>query len=619
MKSTLFSQRLKALNFDQNVKLSATDVHILTGNGPVPFGVDNADSSFGGDRRTQLIGLTLCALAHEIDQFHAVELFMSFLAPHFFGDQHIFKNALNIQLRDRSVLKRILNEGASRGWTDEFNRVTGAASLPLQNIRDSFRNRPFSDIAELHMVAGLLRWVTKEFPGTYKTRSSLTARVALYLKHVGYGIGTIQSCVNGAQQPPQLGPHAVLLVLGGSSLTDNLMAAPQDLNLEDYDRPYGKHYTQETIDIYEGIKDAVSVVYFLNEDGKDWMKGVSVRFEWRKSPAVKPIARSLASIYFPTSHEKVAPFYEPIATDEMLQCARNSSRRSVCPADDELEAAVVKFRAFTASVILALVAQLAPDDFKKKRHCTRMELEDEAWIKRMCSVLDKSIGDENSASIAQAMWLLGAVHTELLIGSDDAPENTTGRPRDLIGYQSGIYTVLLRLLIYMEPSQQAVGLACSDTFFANLEPHSDGSIWGSLSSTVFPEVAGQSDVLTSEITPHTGRWTGEPLLAPPSSGLYLNFERSIHSRDGPLLCFVGRIDGAPLAEIGLLDALKVILLSLNEPAECSHADQNTQVMNVKTSEWIYKSTDKPAGTCNTPTFIPVMGDKAWTVFLAGQE
>jgi hypothetical protein len=79
-----FQRRLQESQIGRNLKLLPVRTCILTGGGLVLANIDNAHESFGGDIRTQLIGSTICALAHECHSGIAVELFADCLMPQFF-------------------------------------------------------------------------------------------------------------------------------------------------------------------------------------------------------------------------------------------------------------------------------------------------------------------------------------------------------------------------------------------------------------------------------------------------------------------------------------------------------------------------------------------------------
>lgn len=83
--------------------------------------------------------------------------------------------------------------------------------------------------SKILMVGGLLKWILREDREAYYTRSGLVARVAAYMKEVGYTVGRIQAWDGFGNPPISLGSKAVLLVMRGSSSTDPLMLDPQEI------------------------------------------------------------------------------------------------------------------------------------------------------------------------------------------------------------------------------------------------------------------------------------------------------------------------------------------------------------------------------------------------------
>jgi hypothetical protein len=145
---------------------------------------------FGGDVRIQVLGLTICALAHECGGPTAVELFMSYLAPSLFDGANELTDILHSQLNEDTVLQRILNEGSSRGLTDLFVTQVENLNLPLGDrewLQSTCGGDPDSPLTtEAHMVGGLLKWIGRDSTEVYFTGSGLVARVATYLKAIGY-------------------------------------------------------------------------------------------------------------------------------------------------------------------------------------------------------------------------------------------------------------------------------------------------------------------------------------------------------------------------------------------------------------------------------------------------
>lgn len=192
-----FSQGLTQLNLEKSLQLSGVSGQILTGHGLVAFTANDSRTSFGGDPRTQLVGLTLCALAHECGDQIAYSLFTEILLPALFDGPSALTDGLAGQLRDNSLLMRILNEGASRGLTQRFKAVIDALNLPsgdmgwMRSSLKSTRNEDFQT-SEAQFVGGFLKWVVQKGTGTYRTRRALVTRVAACLRAVGYPIGDIQ-------------------------------------------------------------------------------------------------------------------------------------------------------------------------------------------------------------------------------------------------------------------------------------------------------------------------------------------------------------------------------------------------------------------------------------------
>ena len=129
----LFGSRIRGLRLDKNLRLLPFRGHVLTIGGPLIAEIDNAKESFGGDIRTQLIGTTICALAHECEAATSVRLFCRFLMPYLFGGSSPITDALHSQLIENTILQKILNEGASRGWTNLFIEMIARMGLPEAN------------------------------------------------------------------------------------------------------------------------------------------------------------------------------------------------------------------------------------------------------------------------------------------------------------------------------------------------------------------------------------------------------------------------------------------------------------------------------------------------------
>ena len=90
------------------------------------------------------------------------------------------------------------------------------------------------------MVAGFLKWFVDDKGIEYRTRSGCVARIAAYLKAVGYNMGSIQTWGGVGIPPSPLGTKCLILVLGGSSATDPLMEGGEDVQTPN--QPPTLHY-----------------------------------------------------------------------------------------------------------------------------------------------------------------------------------------------------------------------------------------------------------------------------------------------------------------------------------------------------------------------------------------
>jgi len=98
-----------------NWKSLPATCYIITSSGIIPYRDDTTPDAFSGDPRTQLVGLSICALAHCFYGAFAVRTFMRCLAPKMLPKDCAagIREALRSQLTKN--VDRILNEGCSRG------------------------------------------------------------------------------------------------------------------------------------------------------------------------------------------------------------------------------------------------------------------------------------------------------------------------------------------------------------------------------------------------------------------------------------------------------------------------------------------------------------------------
>ncbi|KAL8790915.1 MAG: hypothetical protein Q9213_000340 [Squamulea squamosa] len=629
-----FGKRLKELKLDRNLHLMPSQGHVLTSLGPLVAHINDAQGSFGGDIRTQVIGTTLCALAHECEVLQAVRLFCRFLLPYLFGAPSPLLGVLQSQLMENATSRKIINEGASRGLNNLFIDVAAKLNLSVANsgwgpVGQGKREYGYKFYGPVPMISGLLTWITKEGASEYRTRSSAVARVAAYLKAIGYNIGNITSWNGVGEAPVLMSPNSVLLVLGGSSQTDLYLTEDELVS----DRPLLLHYQHETTgamlltalghvsDIshippetlqedfeqtLEHIESHLTVQYTCRDDG------IYAVHHWREvDKKASPLAIRLASIYFSHTAEYVAPCYYRVQTQKYLNCVKGKSKK-VMQSD---ETKLARFRAVTACVAIAIVSRFAPGTFKTTHHATRLCLCSPQWLTTVCNVLDL----DDAFPIPTIVTLLASVHAGIYEAHrrEDIPAVGT----DTVAWREGIYSVIPSLLLDMKLSPQNFQFVCLDHFWANVKTEENGSI---KSSNTFDVQRHEIDTdLPSNLDgSSTVDRLAEPYLGPPNVStpdcpLYLSLGTPLHYGD-PHLGFIGWFQGSVAGTVGIMDVLKVLLMSQGEPELCPGHDKGPmQVVNIRPSTWVREPHSKPINR-EHPVFVQVAGDHCWAIFVAGQ-
>jgi hypothetical protein len=204
------------------------------------FHAKNLDSSkcFGDNIRTQLVSLTICALAHFFDGEFAISIFIRCVIPALLTNQsrHRVKEAFNLQLTDN--ISRILNERAAYRLPARFEDAIRRLDLPhpLHDLKKSQN-------ADQAFVGGLLKWIVQSKRRHYITCSATVARIASCLDEVGWNISTIRVWNQSHPIPPAF--DGVTLVTAESFDTDPLMLVKDELR--DLDIPHTHHYTNNTV------------------------------------------------------------------------------------------------------------------------------------------------------------------------------------------------------------------------------------------------------------------------------------------------------------------------------------------------------------------------------------
>ena len=484
-------KRPQELELDQQLRLQPFRGLVLTSRGPLVAHMDDAQESFGGDTRTQVIGTTLCALAHEFDIVTAANLFRNSLMPYLFGEKTPLLDTLQSQLLEGSTLQKIINEGASRGLNDLFLEAATRLGLPVpgQGWRKPDQEEEDEFLGEVKMVAGFLKWFVDDKGIEYRTRSGCVARIAAYLKAVGYNIGSIQTWGGVGIPSSPLGTKCLILVLGGSSETDPLMEGGEDVQTPN--QPPTLHYQHSTTgvllltalgdspkilpetlqedfeQVFDYVEEHLTIDYFP-EPGE-----ALARYNWRRANTdPTPTAIRLASVYFLALAEFVAPCFNRIANEAYLGLITERRFRNVIKPDAK---ELGRFRAITASVVIAIVSRFAPKTFKNVLHATMMDLYDCHWVSDKCKTLDQV----KNPSLAQVVHLLAELHVSPEHGTELGMSTILSdniRKSNIIAWRRSIYSIVPSSLFDMELYPESVQFVCSDQFWANVKTREDGSI-----------------------------------------------------------------------------------------------------------------------------------------------
>ena len=620
------NRRIKQLKLNQNLRLMPFRGHVLTCHGPLVAHIDNAQESFGGDTRTQVIGTTICALAHECEALTAARLFCRFLLPYLFGEANALIDALQSQLMENTNLNNTINEGASRGLNNLFIDTLRRLEIPISNqgwryIKQGKQDSDTNFLGEVQMIGGLLKWIAQGQNCEYRTRSACVARVAACLRAIGYNIGSIQPWSGQGQTPCPIGPNSLILVLGGSSDTDPLMEEFQQLP----DTPMILHYQFNTTGamLLTALQDAPNtqpevfqtdfeqvfeyVEQYLNIGFTCSNGGITAAYNWKevdKTPTT--LAVRLATMYFPDTAEFLAPCYDRIAKSEYLECIQMKSTAQMKPKRKEL----ARFRAITASIVISVISRFAPHSFNDVQHATLMDLSEHHWLLSVCKALDRS----RNLPISLVIKLIASVHAAYDLEDIDTTKT------NLVAWRTGIYGIFPSILLTMQVSQTDLGFVCIDRFWANVKVREDGSV----RSSSTPDIQRHeidvgipyNNTNVSSLQSLGELSVGVPQLCPPDISLYLSPGAPLHNGE-PDLCLMAWIDGSVAGTVGILDVLKAILLSRVEPEQCPGHSGPAQVVNTKVSHWARDPFSKPLSR-HYPMYIPAGEDSCWAMFVAGQ-
>jgi hypothetical protein len=565
---------------------------------------------FGDSEESRLVGLTICALAHNVIPFSAVAFFMEYLAPRLFVDlvqTSAAKESLHTFLIDN--VQMILNEGNVLGLNSHFekaisdmdlfwNRKAGSGSSPTRHQEDP----------DSTLIPAFLLWVSRGITDTYYTRSAAVTRIGLCLRAVGYRIDEIQVWDGTGTCPcPR---RSIVLVIGGWSKTDCLQ---DDEEIDQFYRRSSAlilHYRKDTVgamlwnsfpqeccfgpetfqqdylDIHRQLKqDLIEVRWCYLDIHGGQIQAVPIWTQddlLRKRPPTNAFATRLATIFFPESVEHIAPYYKKIADQAHVDAAKKyAKKRVVRHSGKEIE----RFYTITACICLAVVARFAGPEFKKLRHATTLKLESDGNLISLCREID-SILSGNDASYSKVVSAVAALHCGINISENDFrdtyfPKEDLGGSENflLIGKRCSVYSVLPRLLfslnLPLEPT--VLGLQCLDEFIANVPTRADGSVVCSTTlpleelrfSNSFVADAMRSRDLEEQAIVNTSGVDGlilfgTPFRKEPDKPLYLSIERPPRYAGEPILALCGRVGGEALGYVGIPQVLATLALSWSD-------------------------------------------------------
>ena len=609
--------------------------------------MDDMRDSFGGDLRTQVIGTTICALAHELNRSTAAGLFRRFLMPYLFGEETLLLDTLQSQLLETSTLQKIINEGSSRGLNDMFLKTAARSGVPPtgQTWKDTvlFENGKNPRPGEVKLVAGFLKWLVSGAGLEYRTRSALVTRVAVYLKAVGHSIGSIHIWTGHGELPSPIGARCLLLVLGGSSKPDTCMPDPEDVQILNSQPKF--HYQFSTIGalllsamgtvvdiapeilqedfqhIFAYIQEHLEITYWA-ENGLTY-----ATYKWRKSTwNATPIATRLASLYFPESAEVVAPCFNRIASETYLNLVTKRQVNQELRHDSK---ELGRLRATNASVVISIISRFAPDTFASTRHATDLDLFDQEWLSEMCEFLDRV----KNPSLPEVVYMLAGMHVGPLertaepIGVSFEKLSSRGyKNSKIVAWRDGMYSVLPSFLLQQDLRPDRIRFVCLDQFWANVITRDDGSITSSYGPGMqryevnISESPIDTDISALERQENKNSKDyrlGSSEASAPDRQLYLCLGTPMHIDNSSEVCYVAWVNGSVAGTVSIADVFFVLVASNVEPELCPGHDADPPFINIRTSTWVQNYWDKPQSKQH-PILVSARGDTCWAIFAAGQ-
>lgn len=347
---------------------------------------------------------------------------------------------------------------------------------------------------------------------------------------------------------------------------------------------------------------------------------------WKKSSHANASSSStkLASIYFSgNAAAKVASQFRFMEdADSVNEVFRYM--KAVSHGQSEDIPKPMKWLSITVISILMSVAELlGGPEYKNILHATMLELSRPADYEgrsalEYLDVLTAAL--DTGYETHKAIELLSVFHAGLPLHRVLADRNIENASR--VGFRNGNYTILPSLLYSMRVGTQALGFRCGNEFLANVPTDDDGRSDTAVTDTWSSEFAeAPENTSRGAIVTAISKHIGQPRAQPADTPVYLNFERPYEYRPfGRRIVLAARINGEILGFSSIYDIMATLVSSLaaRRPSCPGHGRHN-QAFNVQATTWMADRRKRPMDdSYSHHMYIPVRGDDAWALFLAGQ-
>ncbi|KAF2818484.1 hypothetical protein CC86DRAFT_156236 [Ophiobolus disseminans] len=664
---------------------------ILSQHGLVTTTLTENVNVFGDMPGSKLVGATLCALAHVMAPRGAIRAFQDFFLDRLF--QRSFteypgsREALCTFLTDN--YRSILNEGTAHQFNERFDEAISKLNLTRRagGFRPDLNEQGQGSVSrsEALLIKGLFRWLfQRDDLNPYYTRSATVRRLAPWLKYVGYQIAEVRVWDGSGKQT--ILSRGLILVTGGSFVTDRMLeeeslvwaldfvnnyrwetvgamlwkSAAQEVN-----ESHHETFQQDFEDAYRITKGSLLCVRWdLVQVQAEEIQAFVV---WKDAALTTSsrIALRLASTLFPESADRIAPFYEKIATERYLSVPKFYAQRkgnkydTIPNRSKELQ----WFQALTASICISILSQAAGNGFETMKHSTTLDLTQWKHLTRLCTQVDALI--QGGCLMSEVVAAIATIHCaadirqtfkegndpyDSRVGAEASSDST------VIGWRNGRYAIMPALLYSMErPLERALlGLRCADAFIANIPTQQDGAIRypNGLSGMIMfytdstieaLKLCLNSDPEKAEtmMEADSGVFLGQPSSTAADKPLYVSLERPSHAFGEPFTSLCGRIEGDSLGHVSIQDILKALAQSWsdaqgNDYKFCAigapHEDRNDDEMelvpahrdfNMAPSRYCQNlelvSGDGADSSPKHNVHVQVKNNTPWAIFLAGQS